>query len=115
MNRAILTHYGFTGSHNAKMAHVIFQALVKSTVLCDLHFFCLTVSHRPLTNYYQYSLGVLALCVSGIRVNNHVSHKLIKASENELFKHGETESIGELKPLQSCWVGDLQLVKFSDL
>ncbi|KAM4577767.1 transcobalamin-2 isoform 1-T2 [Fundulus diaphanus] len=50
-------------------------------------------SHRPLTNYYQYSLGVLALCVSGIRVNNHVSHKLIKAAENEHFKHGETESI----------------------
>ncbi|PWA15852.1 hypothetical protein CCH79_00009096, partial [Gambusia affinis] len=50
-------------------------------------------SHRPLTNYYQYSLGVLALCVNGIRVNNHVSHKLIKAAENEQFKHGETNSI----------------------
>ncbi|XP_038151451.1 transcobalamin-2 [Cyprinodon tularosa] len=50
-------------------------------------------SHRPLTNYYQYSLGVLALCVSGIRVNNHVSHKLIKAAENEQFKHGETQSV----------------------
>ncbi|MEQ2233256.1 hypothetical protein ILYODFUR_020052 [Ilyodon furcidens] len=50
-------------------------------------------SHRPLTNYYQYSLGVLALCVSGIRVNHHVSHKLIKATENENFKHGETESV----------------------
>ncbi|KAM9744316.1 transcobalamin-2 [Menidia menidia] len=50
-------------------------------------------SHRPLTNYYQYSLGVLALCVSSIRVNNHVSHKLIKAVENENFKHGDTESV----------------------
>ncbi|CAK6966513.1 transcobalamin-2 [Scomber scombrus] len=50
-------------------------------------------SHRPLTNYYQYSLGVLALCVSGIRVNNHVSNKLIKAVEHEHFKHGEAESI----------------------
>lgn len=49
-------------------------------------------SHRPLTNYYQYSLGVLALCVSGIRVNNHVSNKLIKAVENEHFKHGDSES-----------------------
>nr|XP_040052449.1 transcobalamin-2 [Gasterosteus aculeatus aculeatus] len=46
-------------------------------------------SHRPLTNYYQYSLGVLALCVSGIRVNNHVSNKLIKAVEMEHFKHGD--------------------------
>ncbi|KAF1389159.1 hypothetical protein PFLUV_G00070560 [Perca fluviatilis] len=50
-------------------------------------------THRPLTNYYQYSLGVLALCVNGIRVNNHVSNKLIKAVENEDFKHGDSESI----------------------
>ncbi|XP_075955141.1 transcobalamin-2 [Anarhichas minor] len=50
-------------------------------------------SHRPLTNYYQYSLGVLALCTSGIKVNNHVSSKLIKAVELEHFKHGDTESI----------------------
>ncbi|XP_071379273.1 transcobalamin-2 [Centroberyx affinis] len=39
-------------------------------------------SHRPLTNYYQYSQGVLALCVSGIRVNSHVSNKLIKAVDH---------------------------------
>ncbi|XP_022077967.1 transcobalamin-2 [Acanthochromis polyacanthus] len=50
-------------------------------------------SQRPLTNYYQYSLGVLALCTSGIRVNNHVSNKLIKAVEHEHFKHGDTESV----------------------
>uniref|UniRef100_A0A1A7XS31 Transcobalamin II, like n=1 Tax=Iconisemion striatum TaxID=60296 RepID=A0A1A7XS31_9TELE len=50
-------------------------------------------SHRPLTNYYQYGLGVLALCVSGIRVNNHVSHKLVKAAEQNNFKHGEAESV----------------------
>lgn len=50
-------------------------------------------SQRPLTNYYQYSLGVLALCVSGIRVNNHVSNKLIKAVEHEHFRHGDSESI----------------------
>ncbi|XP_054467356.1 transcobalamin-2 [Anoplopoma fimbria] len=50
-------------------------------------------SQRPLTNYYQYSLGVLALCASGIRVHNHVSNKLIKAVEHEHFKHGDSESI----------------------
>ncbi|XP_068460864.1 transcobalamin-2 [Clinocottus analis] len=50
-------------------------------------------SHRPLTNYYQYSLGVLALCASGLRVNNHVSNKLIKAVEHEHFIHGDSESI----------------------
>lgn len=46
-----------------------------------------------MTNYYQYSLGVLALCVSGIRVNNHVSNKLIKAVEHEHLKHGDSESV----------------------
>ncbi|KAM3611921.1 uncharacterized protein V6R79_025908 [Siganus canaliculatus] len=50
-------------------------------------------SHRPLTNYYQYSLGVLALCVSGVRVNNHVSNKLIKAAEHHRFTHGDVESV----------------------
>lgn len=50
-------------------------------------------SHRPLTNYYQYSLGVLGLCASGIRVNHHVSNKLIKAVEHEHFRHGDSESV----------------------
>uniref|UniRef100_UPI003AAC82C5 transcobalamin-2 n=1 Tax=Centroberyx gerrardi TaxID=166262 RepID=UPI003AAC82C5 len=50
-------------------------------------------SHRPLTNYYQYSQGVLALCVSGIRVNTHVSNKLIKAVDHGHIKHGDSECI----------------------
>lgn len=58
-------------------------------------FFTCSVSHRPLTNYYQYSLGVLALCVSDVRTNNHVINKLIKATEHEHLKHGDTDSIGE--------------------
>lgn len=49
-------------------------------------------SHRPLTNYYQYSLGVLALCASGVRVNHHVSNKLVKAVQHEHFTHGDSES-----------------------
>ncbi|XP_077376972.1 transcobalamin-2 [Festucalex cinctus] len=53
----------------------------------------ITFSQRPLTNYYQYSLGVLALCVSGIRVNNHVVNKLIKAVEHEHVTHGDSVSI----------------------
>ncbi|XP_035021955.1 transcobalamin-2 isoform X1 [Hippoglossus stenolepis] len=53
----------------------------------------LAFSHRPLTNYYQYSLGVLALCTSGIRVNNHVSNKLIQAVEHQYLEHGEAECI----------------------
>lgn len=50
-------------------------------------------SQHPLTNYYQYSLGVLALCVNDIRVNIHVSNKLIKAVDHEHFKHGDAESV----------------------
>lgn len=70
-----------------------------------LLFLLYAVSHRPLTNYYQYSLGVLALCVSGIRVNNHVSNKLIKAVELEHFKHGDSESIGEWNlPISMIWL-----------
>lgn len=48
-----------------------------------------------MTNYYQYSLGVLALCVSGVRVNHHVSNKLIRAVEVEGFRHGDSESVGK--------------------
>lgn len=63
---------------------------------CQLISFSIcTVSHRPLTNYYQYSLGVLALCVSGVRVNDHVTNKLIKAAQHEHFKHGDADSVGE--------------------
>ncbi|XP_064824881.1 transcobalamin-2-like isoform X2 [Oncorhynchus masou masou] len=53
----------------------------------------ITFSHRPLTNYYQYSLGVLALCVSGVRVNSHVSKKLIGAVDHGHIKHGDSDCI----------------------
>lgn len=53
----------------------------------------IALSHRPLTNYYQYSLGVLALCVSGVRVSAHVSHKLIHAVNHGPDKHGDSASI----------------------
>ncbi|XP_026866421.2 transcobalamin-2 [Electrophorus electricus] len=42
---------------------------------------------RPKTNYYQYSLGILALCVSGVRVSSHISHKLIHAVQHGQIKH----------------------------
>jgi len=58
--------------------------------------FC-AVSHRPKTNYYQYSLGILALCVSGVRVSTHVSHKLIHAVEHAQVKHGESLCVGEFE------------------
>lgn len=48
-----------------------------------------------MTNYYKYSLGVLALCVGGVRVNDHATHKLIRAVEHEHFRHGDAESVGK--------------------
>ncbi|KAK7933061.1 hypothetical protein WMY93_003957 [Mugilogobius chulae] len=51
---------------------------------------------RPSTNYYQYSLGVLGLCVGGVRVEHHVLHKLLKAVEQEHLKHGAAECVDSL-------------------
>uniref|UniRef100_A0A8B9H0D2 Transcobalamin II n=1 Tax=Astyanax mexicanus TaxID=7994 RepID=A0A8B9H0D2_ASTMX len=56
----------------------------------------IALSRRPLTTYYQYSLGMLALCVGGVRVSAHVSHKLIHAVNHGLIKHGDSAPIGEL-------------------
>ncbi|KAJ8385993.1 hypothetical protein AAFF_G00178140 [Aldrovandia affinis] len=53
----------------------------------------IATSQRPLTNYYQYSLGVIALCASGVRVNSHVVNKLVRAIENDHLKHGVNDSI----------------------
>ncbi|KAG9354920.1 hypothetical protein JZ751_001633 [Albula glossodonta] len=53
----------------------------------------IATSHRPLTNYYQYSLGILALCSSGVRVSTHVSNKLVRAVEQGQTKHGVCDSI----------------------
>uniref|UniRef100_A0A3B1JVG0 Transcobalamin II n=1 Tax=Astyanax mexicanus TaxID=7994 RepID=A0A3B1JVG0_ASTMX len=61
----------------------------KEHIACEL-------SRRPLTTYYQYSLGMLALCVGGVRVSAHVSHKLIHAVNHGLIKHGDSAPIGEL-------------------
>lgn len=36
--------------------------------------------------------------MSGVRVNNHVTNKLIKAAQHEQFKHGDEDSIGERGP-----------------
>lgn len=50
----------------------------------------ITVSqqHRPSSSYYQYALGVLGLCVGGVRVEHHVLHKLLKAVEHEHLEQG---------------------------
>ncbi|XP_015261508.1 PREDICTED: transcobalamin-2 [Gekko japonicus] len=43
---------------------------------------------RPLTNYYQYGLGVLALCVHNKKVDVHVISKLLAAEKHGRFEHG---------------------------
>ncbi|XP_041079285.1 transcobalamin-2 [Polyodon spathula] len=48
---------------------------------------------RPLTNYYQYSLGVLSLCVNGVRLNPHVIHKLTEAEKHGAFLHKDSASV----------------------
>ncbi|XP_064209557.1 transcobalamin-2 isoform X1 [Anguilla rostrata] len=47
-----------------------------------------TASHRPLTNFYQYSLGVLALCANGVAVSAEVRKKLVHAVRHDSAKHG---------------------------
>ncbi|XP_075034659.1 transcobalamin-2 [Mixophyes fleayi] len=48
---------------------------------------------KPLSSYYQYSLGILAMCVSNKMVDRHVIHKLIAAEERSQLGHGESISI----------------------
>ncbi|XP_077163379.1 transcobalamin-2 [Paroedura picta] len=43
---------------------------------------------QPLTNYYQYGLGVLALCVHNKKVDVHVINKLLAAEKQGRFEHG---------------------------
>ncbi|CAM5160553.1 unnamed protein product [Eretmochelys imbricata] len=43
---------------------------------------------RPITSYYQYSLGVLALCVHGKKIDTHVIQKLLNAEKHNKFTHG---------------------------
>ncbi|XP_077776596.1 transcobalamin-2 [Podarcis muralis] len=56
---------------------------------------------HPITNYYQYSLGVLALCVHRKKIDEHVIRKLLHAEERGRFvlhnKHSvDTEAMGGL-------------------
>ncbi|MGH0173964.1 UNVERIFIED_CONTAM: hypothetical protein FKN15_000994 [Acipenser sinensis] len=49
----------------------------------------------PLTNYYQVSLDILALCMMGRPVTSHTVQRLIEASDNGGFSHGEIYSVGD--------------------
>ncbi|KAM6193220.1 transcobalamin-2 [Sarcoramphus papa] len=56
---------------------------------------------HPLTSYYQYSLGVLALCVHGKRVREEVIRRLLVAEQHGRFGHAggsatDTEAVAAL-------------------
>ncbi|XP_013928505.1 PREDICTED: transcobalamin-2-like [Thamnophis sirtalis] len=48
---------------------------------------------HPVTNYYQYSLGVLALCVHNKRTDPEVIRKLLSAEHHGRFSHHQTFSV----------------------
>ncbi|ETE56636.1 hypothetical protein L345_17653, partial [Ophiophagus hannah] len=48
---------------------------------------------HPITNYYQYSLGILALCVHNKRIDSEVIRKLLSAKRNGRFYHHQTLSV----------------------
>ncbi|XP_053135670.1 transcobalamin-2 [Hemicordylus capensis] len=50
-------------------------------------------SSRPITSYYQYGLGVLALCVHNKQVDAHVIRKLLNAEKHDKFKHDDKLSV----------------------
>lgn len=50
-------------------------------------------SGNPVTNYYQYSLGVLAMCVHNKRIDVHVINKLLNAENNGVFSHHSKLSV----------------------
>lgn len=50
---------------------------------------------QPLTSYYQYSLGVLALCVHRKRVREEVIHRLLAAEHHGRFRHTSGSTVGK--------------------
>lgn len=56
---------------------------------------------HPITNYYQYSLGVLALCVHSKWTDPEVIRKLLLAEHRGRFDHHQTLSIGKISSAQS--------------
>ncbi|KAM6422877.1 transcobalamin-2 isoform 1-T2 [Liasis olivaceus] len=48
---------------------------------------------HPITNYYQYSLGILALCVHSKRIDPDVIRKLLSAEQHGKFHHHGTLSV----------------------
>ncbi|NXK57226.1 TCO2 protein, partial [Chauna torquata] len=62
---------------------------------------------HPLTSYYQYSLGVLALCVHRKRVREEVIQRLLVAERHGQFGHmgGSAVGKGPQGPTRTHWGG----------
>ncbi|NXV21281.1 TCO2 protein, partial [Cepphus grylle] len=58
---------------------------------------------QPLTSYYQYSLGVLALCVHRKRVREEVIHRLLAAEHHGRFRHTGGSAVGKGLRGQTGW------------
>ncbi|XP_043924386.1 transcobalamin-2 isoform X2 [Protopterus annectens] len=48
---------------------------------------------KPLSNYYQYSMGILALCINGKKIDHHVIGRLIQAEKRKKFMHHDSQSV----------------------
>ncbi|XP_030073540.1 transcobalamin-2 [Microcaecilia unicolor] len=47
----------------------------------------------PISNFYQYSLGVLSLCLTQKVIDHHVIEKLVHAQEEDKFSHNQHTSV----------------------
>uniref|UniRef100_A0A8C5Q358 Transcobalamin-2 n=1 Tax=Leptobrachium leishanense TaxID=445787 RepID=A0A8C5Q358_9ANUR len=53
----------------------------------------IVTNNRPKSNYFQYSLGILALCVAKKKVDVHIINKLLNAEKDKKFVHAETTTV----------------------
>lgn len=59
---------------------------------------------HPLTSYYQYSLGVLALCVHHKRVREEVIQRLLVAEQHRRFRHVDGNAVGKRQQGPKKWI-----------
>ncbi|XP_053555718.1 transcobalamin-2-like [Bombina bombina] len=64
-----------------------------SSPICSTPFFSQISHNNLISNHYQYSLGILTLCVNDKKVDNHVVYHLLQEELNNKFVHGDTISI----------------------
>ncbi|NXP74774.1 TCO2 protein, partial [Ramphastos sulfuratus] len=58
---------------------------------------------HPLTSFYQYGLGVLALCAHRKRVREEVIRRLLEAEHHHKFRHTGGSAVGESPRGEAGW------------